>query len=365
MEDAEAPTVGETEPSFEQKSSLKIDQKESDYILNFGIYGESIYFELYDLKIQNYKYMDIFNLDSLKKINCFFNQFQNTDKMIKVINNFMNSDKFRINDENNESKTIYFSNPLDEEDIISIELKMKEKSRKEIVKDLSNTVTELKEKNIDLENKINTMNNLLTEIQKKYDEKILKLEESLRIMNQKLEEEKSINQDSSIDSLIVSKKEDVQLLKEWISPNKKISFELIYRATRDGDTIKDFHNKCDNKSPTICIMETPKGYIFGGYTTVLFNLLENKEVKIKDDKAFVFSLDKREKYKTKDENRAIINSPNFLIIFGNGSNTIQIENNALKSKNHWSNPNGSYGSNLNLTEDNNFSLVEIEVFLVK
>ena len=118
MEDAEAPTVGETEPSFEQKSSLKIDQKESDYILNFGIYGESIYFELYDLKIQNYKYMDIFNLDSLKKINCFFNQFQNTDKMIKVINNFMNSDKFRINDEKNESKTIYFSNPLDEEDII-------------------------------------------------------------------------------------------------------------------------------------------------------------------------------------------------------------------------------------------------------
>ena len=86
--------------------------------------------------------------------------------MIKVINNFMNSDKFRINDEKNESKTIYFSNPLDEEDIISIELKMKEKSRKEIVKDLSNTVTELKEKNIDLENKINTMNNLLTEIQK-------------------------------------------------------------------------------------------------------------------------------------------------------------------------------------------------------
>ena len=72
MEDAEAPTVGETEPSFEQKSSLKIDQKESDYILNFGIYGESIYFELYDLKIQNYKYMDIFNLDSLKKNKLFF-----------------------------------------------------------------------------------------------------------------------------------------------------------------------------------------------------------------------------------------------------------------------------------------------------
>ena len=117
----------------------------------------------------------------------------------------MNSDKFRINDEKNESKTIYFSNPLDEEDIISIELKMKEKNQKEIVKDLSNTLTELKAKNTDLENKITTMNNLIIEIQKKYDEKILKLEESLQSLSQKLEEEKSIIQDGSIDSLIVSK----------------------------------------------------------------------------------------------------------------------------------------------------------------
>ena len=214
MEDAEAPTVGETEPSFEQKSSLKINQKESNYILNFGIYGESIYFELYDLKIQNYKYMDIFNLDSLKKINCFFNQFQNTDKMIKVINNFMNSDKFRINDEKNESKAIYFSNPLDEEDIISIELKMKEKNQKEIVKDLSNTLTELKAKNTDLENKITTMNNLLIEIQKKYDEKILKLEESFQSLSQKLEEEKSIIQDGQ-------KKKMFNYLKNGFLPIKK------------------------------------------------------------------------------------------------------------------------------------------------
>ena len=365
MEDIEAPTPSETKFCFEEKCSIKIKQDEKDFILNFGTFGESIYFELYDLKIQNYKYMDVFSLENLKKINYFFNQFQYADKMIKVINNFMNSNKFKINDEKNESKTIYFSNPLDEEDIIYIELKMKEKSQKEIIRDLSDTVRGLKEKNSTLENKINTMDTLIKDIQKKYDEKILKLEESLKNINIKLEEENSIIQDNSIDSLIVSKKEDVQLLKEWISPNKKISFNLIYRATRDGDTINDFHRMCDDKSPTICIMKTPKGYIFGGYTTALFNSKENEELKLKDDKAFVFSLNKREKYKTQDESRSILISPKHLIIFGNGSNSIQIENNALSSKNHWSNPKGSYGYDLNLTEEKYFSIVEIEVFQIK
>ena len=364
MDFFDAPTPCETKFSFEKICSKNLKQNERDFILNFGTFGESIYFELYDLKIPNYKFMDVFSLDDLKKKNFFFNQFKHSDQMIKVITNIMNKNEFKINDEKNESKTIYFSNPLIEDEIIEIELKMKEKSQKEIIKDLSNTIKDLTEKNTFLENKINSLETLINDIQKKYDEKISQLEENLNNINKKFEEQNSIIQDNSIDSLIVSKKEDVQLLKEWISPYKKISFNLIYRATRDGDTINDFHKMCDDKSPTICIMKTPKGFIFGGYTTVLFNNKENQELKLKDDKAFVFSLNKREKYKTQDESRSILNSPKHLIIFGNGYNSIQIENNALTSKDHWSNPKGSYGHDLNLTEDKYFSIVEIEVFQV-
>jgi len=364
MDFFEAPTPCETKFSFEKICSKNLKQNERDFILNFGTFGESIYFELYDLKIPNYKFMDVFSLDDLKKKNFFFNQFKHSDQMIKVITNIMNKNEFKINDEKNESKTIYFSNPLIEDEIIEIELKMKEKSQKEIIKDLSNTIKDLTEKNTFLENKIKSLETLINDIQKKYDEKISQLEENLNNINKKFEEQNSIIQDNSIDSLIVSKKEDVQLLKEWISPYKKISFNLIYRATRDGDTINDFHKMCDDKSPTICIMKTPKGFIFGGYTTVLFNNKKNQELKLKDDKAFVFSLNKREKYKTQDESRSILNSPKHLIIFGNGYNSIQIENNALTSKDHWSNPKGSYGHDLNLTEDKYFSIVEIEVFQV-
>ena len=73
----------------------------------------------------------------------------------------------------------------------------------------------------------------------------------------------------------------------------------------------------------------------------------------------------RVKYNTKDKNKSIAIYNNYLIIFGNGSNSIQIENNALTSKANWSNPHGSYGDNLNLTESKNYSIVEMEVYLVK
>ena len=44
--------------------------------------------------------------------------------------------------------------------------------------------------------------------------------------------------------------------------------ELIYRASKDGGTSNDFHNKCDNKGPTICLYKNEKGNIFGGYAPI-------------------------------------------------------------------------------------------------
>ena len=99
----------------------------------------------------------------------------------------------------------------------------------------------MKEKNEFLENKINN----LEKIEKENREKILMLEKQIKDINKKLKESNCINSENTLDSLIVSKQEDIKLLKEWISPNQKISFELIYRATRDGDTTEDFHRMCD------------------------------------------------------------------------------------------------------------------------
>ena len=59
--------------------------------------------------------------------------------------------------------------------------------------------------------------------------------------------------------------EFLQKIYEW-SGYKRM--ELIYRATRDGATAKDFHNKCNNQGPTICLFKNDKGNIFGGYASI-------------------------------------------------------------------------------------------------
>ena len=44
--------------------------------------------------------------------------------------------------------------------------------------------------------------------------------------------------------------------------------ELIYRGSRDGTKPNDFHSKCDNQGPTICLFKNEKGNIFGGYSSI-------------------------------------------------------------------------------------------------
>ena len=47
--------------------------------------------------------------------------------------------------------------------------------------------------------------------------------------------------------------------------NIPYSFNLLYRASRDGNTVAAFHEKCDNKGPTIVIAKiTNSEQIVGG-----------------------------------------------------------------------------------------------------
>ena len=50
-------------------------------------------------------------------------------------------------------------------------------------------------------------------------------------------------------------------------PSLRQSPQLLYRATRDGWGCPDFHGKCDDQGPTVVIIQSSNGYIFGGYTS--------------------------------------------------------------------------------------------------
>ena len=166
------------------------------------------------------------------------------------------------------------------------------------------------------------------------------------------------------ESAILTKKEEIDLINSWICPEEIKTFKILYRATRDGDKKEDFHRKADDKSPILILGITPNNYIFGGFTSLTLNY-NKKDQYLYDDKAFVFSVNQKARFFSKDKNININKDSDYCIIFGNGSNSLQITNNILTSTWHWSNPNGSYGKNLNLTEGKDFSIKELEVFHIE
>jgi len=68
-------------------------------------------------------------------------------------------------------------------------------------------------------------------------------------------------------SSIIDEKMAAQLLL-WLPKSPK-GWECIYKASRDGFTNSTFHQKCDNKGPTVTVIKSKgNGYVFGGYTPV-------------------------------------------------------------------------------------------------
>ncbi len=65
------------------------------------------------------------------------------------------------------------------------------------------------------------------------------------------------------DTQIVSQQYDDKL-REWLGDHK---LTLLYRASDDEYSGRSFHEFCDDKGPTLVIIKSSGGWIFGGYTT--------------------------------------------------------------------------------------------------
>ena len=67
---------------------------------------------------------------------------------------------------------------------------------------------------------------------------------------------------------IIHNSEELELIVKKISKiNKKITLNLLYKATADSDKASVFHEKCDEAQCSLVLIETDKGKRFGGFTT--------------------------------------------------------------------------------------------------
>ena len=233
----------------------------------------------------------------LEKINYFDIKIKNTDNKLKAIDN-----KIEINQNNNpnNNNNTNNNNNLNNSYVYS---------NSGVSRNLNNTNEEA-----DTNNKKTNISYIVSS--------------NLNIGNQ----EKNIE----IDSNIIKKEERTEnyflfnKMKEANPYNRIIKYTLVYRATRDGDSSKIFHSKCDFIGPNLTLIKTKNGYIFGGFTYKgwkhLFKDIKKDEpdfgTDLKDEKAFGFSINEQKVYKN--------GKPNEPAIFCNNNYGPVFKNNFLK-----------------------------------
>ena len=145
----------------------------------------------------------------------------------------------------------------------------------------------------------------------------------------------------------------------------KVGYKLIYRASTHGDSVKNFHKKCDNINDTLTVIKTKEGLVFGGFCNVCWESGNNLEKK--DLKSFVFSINLSKIYFVSEDNEASIvcdkdKGPSFIGMFTVNDNMLssQSEINPYETQ--------RYSGELSLYEINGgeptFGIEEIEVFQV-
>ena len=114
------------------------------------------------------------------------------------------------------------------------------------------------------------------------NEKLLVKYNELALEKKQLEEDFNSLFKFDINSKILENKNEIifiyKLLSTYYKPGFKL--ELLYRATRDGDNGKKFHECCDNKEGGILvIIQTDKNIKFGGFSDAVWISYSNPEKK--------------------------------------------------------------------------------------
>jgi TLD len=74
--------------------------------------------------------------------------------------------------------------------------------------------------------------------------------------------------------------------------DKLVELKMIYRGTEHEFTRKSWGDLCQNKGPTLSVIQAENGRIFGGYTSQSWTEPpKGSHHWTEDDKAWIFSLD--------------------------------------------------------------------------
>jgi len=165
---------------------------------------------------------------------------------------------------------------------------------------------------------------------------------------------------------LITSDEDFKFFSKNINSNAKISYELLYKASIDGEAASVFHSLCDEKGASITVVKVLNGSKCGGFTPLSWKT-EGCWQKDPSLRSFVCNLDNKTKFNLRDNYNHALDFHNYkLSCFG--GYTLQLSDKNLSNKNgicqacdyQIQSPTDLIGIN-----ENNFQAVDIEIFLVK
>ena len=113
--------------------------------------------------------------------------------------------------------------------------------------------------------------------------------------------------------------------KKWLLsqlPQKVVTLTLLFRGSTHGWSPDKFHQLCDNKGPNITICKSKAHKVFGGFTQESwkedYDYAASTYFK-KDEKAFIYSIDRKQIYRVVDAQNAIFGHPSWGPNFGGGA----------------------------------------------
>ena len=339
--------INEYQIKFENKLyKIKVSKLEcNDFIV---IKGTEI-----NLKAPKY-YERRINLKDFQSKNKLFGFYESVNEVYDSFIALMNDNKFKILHKDHELfLVIQYVLPTRKEIDIEFQLNEKKLNSEEIIENLSKTINNLVEK-------VNTISSKV--------DKLMKFKEDYeKIDKEKIEKKRIIKEIKTIDgfnnSSILINKEDKLMLYNWLLELGDIkSIELCYKASINGDSKTSIENKLKNKKHNIYLIKTNKGRIFGAYTQVELN---GNNVYKKDDKAFLFSINNKSKYKILIPDKAIRFDNDYCFKIGNTDNGDGIYSSGdFLTKSSYEGNTKIYDipGNYPLSGESKFRIAELEIF---
>ena len=409
MEEA-PPLTPMAKPSEKPKKEYNAQIDGKDYIISLQETG----YDCFTLEIKNNlnEYFKKYNIQEISSIIKEFKLISDVSEICDTLSDIIKNQRYKIV-ENNDNliftvKICKLSGKEEEYDLILnpkpitkerltenlIDLKNKVVNLENLISKQNKMISEQNKKIDDQNNIINEQNNKIIEQKNKIEEQNNKIiEQSNKIKNHESifntqaetllkYEERITNLENFIKSVkienklnyfknsnIIYNEFDIGFLIKRLELNGKIkNFDLLYSTTKDGSNPDDFHDKCDNINNTLTIVQTTKNIIFGGFTNAKW---EKNAGKVKDAKAFCFSLNKKKIYNIINEKPAIYCSkscgPCFL---SEKSCFIYLRYNFINKEQHTCKKSESYYDGLSQdyelnNGEENFRVKELEVYKIQ